>query len=321
MTPTQARDCVPLAVSAGCVKAIDQALKRCGPDDFPLSTDEFREVITWQVLREHGQRMDKTEYLYNNASSFTVPPLSPSDEERARLNVVTFDGSDYALNRKLFDQLYEAHKRATIARHEAKAKKKAAGKTKGAKTSPAEAKRDEKRKHDELQARVSHLKREWLLDQVAAAIAGTKDLAVLARLAFAVHRFTELDNVADRLRYDGLARWQTSAGKRPAELAKWFAEWLAGFLAGEKSEARNNLLAELVRYFKIDEEAAWRRGKLGDRTEKFYSVHNGEQLVALGNELGLYLAPSKPKRVHLQVMLGQTKALPYPSILKRAQLV
>jgi len=133
ISPTAARALVPFAVVDAVIKRVLKSVDACNADGEAMSVGEFSDVIECAV-RGACRLIDRVGPTYDYVAGYQIPPLKLSDEQKATLGIITYTppgrGSkpiEYATNTKLYDQLYEAHKKATIER----AKKKKAGKKAG----------------------------------------------------------------------------------------------------------------------------------------------------------------------------------------------
>lgn len=149
ITPTQARELVPLksapAAIAAALKEVEREKRDQGADI--LTTDQFMDAVYYAV----GEvcREIRSDDAYDQRSHCSIPPMRPTDGQLAELNVVElppqWKGAKprrFAANVKLYDELYEAHKAAAIERA---AKKRLRREEKGAARDGGRGKGDDKK--------------------------------------------------------------------------------------------------------------------------------------------------------------------------------
>jgi len=358
ITPTQARELLPLCEYPSLAKHINEVLERVAKwEGLPLGKEQWEETLDYDILNEGCWRVDHAGVVDNVA----VPPLELTDEQRRQLEVFVHNKQEYAANATLFEKLWNAHAKAFVAVHAEKAtKKKGKGATakggksaKGKKPTASQLKAKAEKQATETARRVAHVKHDWFCYLIAGAVAKCKDLATLTKLALTLHAEPEnvgagvlwgkpekLDAEVDPVRMDqssnyrrvhGCSRdyderntpvWRKLKPLTGVSFNKSVAEWCAAhFYAADRAwhAADYDLLPVLMKEFSIDEKAAWKSEKLGPYTQRYYELHTTDQLTALAAELGVHLESSKPKAIKVQILMGAAFP-PYPKELAAAEV-
>ena len=162
ISATEARDLVPYRDAPAVLAAVLKEKKSAGGE---LSGDEFRDALD-DAVSEHCRALDGRRH-YDPQSGRDIPPLKINDEHREALRIIkhtpNWPGAkpvEYATNTDLYDQLWEAHKAATIERAEKKKGKEEKRKARdsGKPLTPAEKKQqaaEERRRERERAAKLA----------------------------------------------------------------------------------------------------------------------------------------------------------------------
>lgn len=291
---------------------------------------------------QHGGRLSQHVHTSDYRKSGNVE-IKPTHPRWAELDVAEVNGQKFALNAKLAKKLLDEEEAAW---------KKKQGKTsdkqdrqaaeRKATMTPAERKKHEADLQRKFADRLENWFHDWLRVLCAAAIQpggvcdnceqGALWLTAYAVFARPGNEYREREVAADLAGYPpkrsevnlALGLLEPLNGHQAAELMHAYAPRLLvdadgaprGPTSGGNAVIYDAVVTVLARdVLGLDVAAAWRNDRESLMREKFWGLHSKDQLVALGEELGVPIAANLKKSEAVGVLLHQQKPLPLPKEL------
>ncbi|MDD4888296.1 MAG: ParB/RepB/Spo0J family partition protein [Phycisphaerae bacterium] len=309
MSATHARQILPFKGHPKLLGDLGKELKKRN-DEEPLSADDVEAAIDG-VLWRHTRPLNKHEY--SGLAGGSVPPLKPTEEQRKDLDLIHVPApggktESRALNVKLFDKLWKAHRATWEATQKHKKRSEAArtGRATKKELTPAEKRAAAKAAAEEYRRKISEFRDELLRCEISRAIL-TEGFASTGQF---IRVLLAAANYGDWSMSQRMAELCKSAGIRVAAATKWRANIFVTLLAGEVSDNDVDRLARqwiaslfydekhgpsedleaaelpaIAAALDVDLEACWLDHQAGPLSERYWELHDKEQLLALAKEL------------------------------------
>lgn len=302
----------------------------------------------WTRVIEKGQKQHCDAWKIEGAEWHQPCRFKITPELEAELKVIecVIDGETHrrATNVALYDSLQIPAIKAHVAKQRAKAGggRDADGEPKKNLT-PVEQAAEEKRRRaeadDKLERRIHAWRTAWLRELCARRIetTGHGDLAVRICMWFSAHvRQLSYRNIDDLSLNDFLSSlWGTkgepwSGAIREkydciTDAASLVAHWLrVSDRDGHLHPFPDGNVVDLSKRLKIDLDHEWCTLQSGqetdDRFRAFFELHNGEQLDALGKELGVFVENAKTKLIKVNRLTNRDRVFKLPKSLRLKEL-
>jgi ParB/RepB/Spo0J family partition protein len=296
--PTNVLQLLPLKAFPAIIEAIVKA-----PKAADMSGSDFRSLVFCKA-RDKCRKMDKSGW--ESSVSQHVPAMKPSATERAELGIIAIAGPwdarpcELATNVKLFDQLWNAHKKAVVAKTKKQGRvERGGGRVKTKKLTPAQEAAREKEKIQQFVRRLYEWKENWMRYLIAETLRTAADIHQVCRvLAMGLTHWLpslgpdDLDAVLDK----------GSAGRKGGvavkaifcienfELDKKLGALASAMFYDEEQGPRSAVygadLEALCEFgLEIDLNCEWNNHQAGPLSEAFWRLHTKDQLVELAGEL------------------------------------
>jgi ParB/RepB/Spo0J family partition protein len=330
MTAGHARELVPYA-HPELMKILEKP-DRWNKDPWKETVADFRDWIRRRIEQETRSLSEPFESWETGYQKITI---KPTDEERARLCIVTITGDDgkgeeVCTNVKLFDELV---KRAVEERKKKAAAREAKNEAKAEKRSPAEQKKAEAQKREQYRRRLEDFRVDWLRYLIAGTFAEPKQIPAGGRMTptrvllwmgvedggYQSHTprkevFAAALGLKDDYR-SGESWWKAIAKLDDKQVPSIALDLVRRMFFDEKDGACGGLpdyvVEGVAEELEIDLAAAWQREKCGALTARYFSLHTKEQLLELAEELGDGLADNLAKSAMVDLLVrsgvGQQK--------------
>lgn len=293
--------------------------------DGPLVT-----VEQWKEEVDNFLRCDLEPMEGKRSSHVTycqVSIFTPTDEERKKLGIVTVtvDGKEEerATNTELWEKLQRKHEAALDDKKEAKKEK--ASKAPEKKLSPAEVKRKEKERGEEIAKRLEIFRIDWLRLLIARRLPG-QHTAMTRLVLYAIaggsvagpawdcrEGFSQLFARAtpghkrkERFGYDP---WEDIRGCSERKLSELSRDFVVSWFVDAEGEPMqcvpDRVVEDLAAELSIDLREEWQVHKAGTLTERYWNLHDKAGLEKLCQELDVFVKPSATKSQIVKQLLGQ----------------
>jgi len=342
MPATHARALVKIKDHPKVLKVVAAHLKRDQGD--PGTVAAFEDTVDRAIMCTGFTLREK----YDSTIGKHVPAMQPTDEQRARLNLVEVNGWggkkwEVALNTALANNLHAQHLKEWLAKQKEQKKKQGAKRRKASpakKPTPAE----RKRREEEAARKFAKDLWEWYVDWTCHLIATRLEDASWSDVE-KVMLFLLADTDGDWLRAEKLRLGLEAAGVKVkggsllaglaelseldlgpvtiAVVAACFWDRNEGPVGGHDMKDEDVLAA--ARIVGVSHETEWLEDQGGDLSERYWDLHHREQLFELAAELEVSeVQPAMNKPEIVKMLLSKRPdpdakdvGLPMPKELKK----
>lgn len=321
-----AREILRVTGVPGLAKRFEKSIAERDNDyDPPLETVEQWKREVDDFFNHDLEPMQGNRYShvgFGKASIFT-----PTEDERKKLGIVTvsIDGKEQerATNTELWEKLQRKHEAALDDKKEAKKEKGAKAEVK--KLSPAEEKRKEKERAEQLAKRLETFRIDWLRLLIARRL--PKQHTVMTRIVLcslaggsaggaewnrraAFHQtFARMTPGTSRKADMHRDVWVDIKGCSDRKLAELSRDFIVSWFADGDGEPVGlvpaHIVQDLADELTIDLVEEWQCHKAGTLTERYWNLHDKAGLEKLAKELDVFVKPSATKSQIVKQLMGQ----------------